>query len=152
MRVAAEARYTIVAVDTNVATLILDGQAFRVRPWNAVATLPALATAVTVAPTNDMREILRVRRSELAHRWLASTPPPRPCLRPKITNTVLEELKASKQVCLQYMCALYVETEDCSHLPILVKIRRCDLYKPLPTKYLYSMEVRDSECRCYVNS
>ena len=36
MRVAAEARYTIVAVDTNVDTLILDGQAFRARPWNAV--------------------------------------------------------------------------------------------------------------------
>ena len=52
-RVAAEARYTIVAVDTNVTTFILDGQAFRVRPWNAVVTLPALATAETVVPTND---------------------------------------------------------------------------------------------------
>ena len=101
MRVAAEARYTIVAMDTNVATLLLDGQAFRTKPWNAVATLPALATAVTVAPMKDFWELLRVRRSELAHRWLAATPPPRPCLRPKISNIVLEELKASKQVCLQ---------------------------------------------------
>ena len=102
MRVAAaEARYTNVAMDTNVTTLILDGQAFRTKPWNAVATLPVLATAVTVAPTNDFWELLRVRRSELAHHWLATTPPPRPCLRPKISNTVLEELKASKQVCLQ---------------------------------------------------
>ena len=79
----------------------LDGQAFRTKPWNAVATLPALATAVTVVPMHDFGEILQVRRSELAHRWLATTPPPRPCLRPKISNTVLEELKASKQVCLQ---------------------------------------------------
>ena len=53
MRVAAEARYNIVAMDTNVITLILDGQAFRTKPWNAVATLPALATAVTVVPMND---------------------------------------------------------------------------------------------------
>lgn len=94
MRVAAEARYTIVAVDTNVATLILDGQAFRARPWNAVATLPALATAFTVVPTNDFWELLRVRKSELAHRWLAPTPP-RPCFHPKILNAILEELKAS---------------------------------------------------------
>ena len=50
MRVAAEARYTIVAMATNVATLILDGQAFRTKPWNAVATLPVLATAVTMVP------------------------------------------------------------------------------------------------------
>ena len=79
LRVAAEARYTIIAMDTNVATLILDGKAFRNKPWNAVATLPALATAVAVAPMHDFGEILRVRRSELAHRWLAATPPPRPC-------------------------------------------------------------------------
>ena len=57
LRVAAEARYTIIAMDTNVATLILDGKAFRSKPWNAVDTLPALATAVAVAPMHDFGEI-----------------------------------------------------------------------------------------------
>ena len=111
MRVAAEARYTIVSMDTNVATLILDGQAFRTKPWNALATLPALATVITVAPTNDFWEVLRGRRSVLAHRWLATTLP-RSCLRPKISNTVREELKASKQVCLQKIKIINLEHDD----------------------------------------
>ena len=75
LRVVAEARYTIITMDTNVTTLILDGKAFSSRLRNAMATLPALATAVAVALMHDFGEILRVRRSELAHRWLAATPP-----------------------------------------------------------------------------
>ena len=58
MWVAAEAEYTIIAMDTNVATLILDGKAFRSKPWNAVATLPALATAIAVAPMHHFSKIL----------------------------------------------------------------------------------------------
>ena len=42
--VAAEAYYTLVALDTNVATLILDGEVLVNRTWDVVATLPALAT------------------------------------------------------------------------------------------------------------
>ena len=75
LRVVAEARYTIIAVDT----LILNGKAFRSKPCNAMATLPALVSAVAVVPKHDFREILRVRRTELA------ATPPRPCLRPKIS-------------------------------------------------------------------
>ena len=58
LRVVAEARYTIITMDTNVVTLILDGKAFRSKLWNAMATLPALATAVAVAPMHDFGEIL----------------------------------------------------------------------------------------------
>ena len=71
----AKARYTIITMDTNVATLILDGKAFSSRLRNAMATLPALATAVAVVLMHDFGEILRVRSSELAHRWLAATRP-----------------------------------------------------------------------------
>ena len=95
-RLVAEANYTLVALDTNVATLILDGEVLVNRPWDVVATLPALTTAVTVAP--DFNSISRVKRSKEAHRWLLNNPPPRPALRPKIPNKVVEELKASKQV------------------------------------------------------
>ena len=95
-RLAAEANYSLVALDTNMATLILDGEALIDRPWDVVATLPALATAVQVAQNFD--SIAQVRRSKRAHCWMVSHPPPRPVLRPKIANKVLEELKASKQV------------------------------------------------------
>ena len=50
MQVVAEAKYTIIATDTNVATLIQDGKAFRNKSWNVVPTLLALVKAVAVAP------------------------------------------------------------------------------------------------------
>ena len=65
MQVAAKAKYTIIAIDPNVTTLILDGKAFRNKSWNAVATLPALAIAVAVMPRQHFDKILKVRRPEL---------------------------------------------------------------------------------------
>ena len=105
-RVAAEASYSLMSLDTNVATLILDGEALIDRPWDLVATLPALATAVQVAPNFD--SVARVHRSKRAYCWMASHPSPRAVLRPKIVNKVLEELKASKQVLFSNIyCDLY---------------------------------------------
>ena len=89
-RLAAEANYSLVALDTNMAWL--DREVLIDRPWNVVATLPA----VQVAP--DFDSIAWVHHSKKAHCWMMNRPPPRPVLRPKITNKVLEELKVSKQV------------------------------------------------------
>ena len=50
---AAEASYSLMSLDTNVATLILDGEALIDRLWDLVAALPALVTAVQVALNFD---------------------------------------------------------------------------------------------------
>ena len=97
-RISIEWNYPLVVLDINVATLILDGEALFDMPWDVLVTIPSLATAVNVAPT--MNSIDRVHRSKQAYCWLMDhkARAPMPCLRPKITNQILQELKASKQV------------------------------------------------------
>ena len=88
---------SIVCLDSNVASLILDGEAFERAPCDLYNSLPALATAVMFARAGP-DNVARVQRSKKAHCWLKENVPPRPALRPKIKSTVVDELKASKQV------------------------------------------------------
>ena len=51
---------TIICIDTNVATLILDGEALKRAAWNLYSCLPTLATAVSLAPNQDPDKVVRI--------------------------------------------------------------------------------------------
>ena len=86
----------IVSLDSSVATLVLDGEAWGRVPWDVVESLPSLAAVIQLAPTAD--HIARVRESKVAYKWMKnfSSQPLAPL--PKISPTAVYELKQSKQV------------------------------------------------------
>ena len=60
-RMAMAANFTIICLDSSVATLVLDGEAWRRAPWELIGALPVLAEAIRLAPSTD--EVIRIRES-----------------------------------------------------------------------------------------
>ena len=97
---------SVFIVDTSVATLVLDGEAWKRDPIDCIMSISGLGSAMQRITPGQTPEIAipRLRKGLAALEWYHSIKP-----NIKITRTVLSELKSSSQVewqCLIWHCKI----------------------------------------------